>query len=381
MTATATNLAKNMTATSVYNELRSSHSLQSIADKLFLHTGTLKRWEATQKIPNEYLYDLNFLLGNKYDLQKVDFRSHNEFFTKKEVAKYCFETFLKFLAIHRVDSSQYTFIEPSCGDLSFFNLLPKDRRIGIDLEDKKEYENKGILCENFLGFAPKDSHQKYIVLGNPPFGLRGNLALRFINHASEFADFIAFILPPLFDSDGKGSPKKRVRDYELVHSEKLPLDSFVYPNGKTVEVATLFQIWAHKKLLSNKTLNIESNAHKTCKDFIKIYSLSDGGTSSSTRNKAMLYKCDLYLPSTCFHSVSKPQMKIYTDFEALPHRRGYGIVILRENPQERARVKSALESIDWVKTSFLGTNSSLNLRTSLIEKALIEKGFYDKGLM
>ncbi|MGX3045304.1 restriction endonuclease subunit M [Helicobacter sp. T3_23-1056] len=379
-----------MSATSVYNELRSSHSLKSIADKLYLHTGTLKRWEATQKIPNEYLYDLNFLLGNKYNLQKVDFRSHNEFFTKKEVAKYCFESFLKFLNFHKLNSSKYTFIEPSCGDLSFFNLMPKDRRIGIDLEDKKEYENKGILCENFLGFTPKDSRQKYIVLGNPPFGLRGNLALRFINHAGDFgdykdlqngADFVAFILPPLFDSDGKGSPKKRVKNYELVHSEKLPLNSFVYPNGKEVEVATLFQIWAHKKLLDNKTLNIQSNAHKTCKDFIKIYSLSDGGSSSSTRNKAMLYKCDLYLPSTCFHSAGKPQMKIYYDFESLPHRRGYGIVILRENPQDRARVKSALESIDWVQTSFLGTNSSLNLRTSLIEKALIEKGFYDKGLM
>ena len=70
-----------ISANSIYNELRLAHSLKSIADKLFLHTGTLKRWEATQKIPNEYLYDLNFLLGNKYDLQKVDFRSHNEFFT------------------------------------------------------------------------------------------------------------------------------------------------------------------------------------------------------------------------------------------------------------------------------------------------------------
>ena len=370
-----------ISANTIYSELRQLHSLQVIADKLFLHTGTLKRWEATQKIPNEYLYDLNFLLGNKYDLQKVDFRSHNEFFTKKEVAKYCYESFLKFLNFHKLDSNDYTFIEPSCGDLSFYEILPKDRRIGIDLENKKEYENKGILCQNFLSFAPKDSTKKYIVLGNPPFGLRGNLALRFINYASEFADFIAFILPPLFDSDGKGSPKKRVKNYELVHSEKLPLNSFVYPNGKEVEVATLFQIWAHKKLLQNKTLNIESSTQKTCKDFIKIYSLSDGGTSSSTRNKAMLYKCDLYLPSTCFHSKCKPQMKIYYDFESLPHRRGYGIVILRENPSEKARVKLALESIDWVKTSFLGTNSSLNLRTSLIEKALIEQGFYDKGLM
>lgn len=362
-----------ISANLVYKELRLEHSLSEIADKLFLHTGTLKRWEATQKIPNEYLYDLNFLLGNKYDLQKVDFRSHNEFFTKKEVAKYCFESFSHFLQIHNINADDYIFIEPSCGDLSFYELMPKNSRIGVDLE----YKNDEILCQNFLSFYPQNMHKKYIVLGNPPFGLRGNLALRFINHASEFADFIAFILPPLFDSDGKGSPKKRIKDYELVHSEKLPLDSFVYPNGKAVEVATLFQIWAHKRVLANKTLNIEFNPPKTCKEFIKIYSLSDGGTSSSTRNKAMLYKCDLYLPSTCFHSVSKPQMQIYTDFEALPHRRGYGIVILKD----KERVKRALKSVDWVQVSFLGTNSSLNLRTSLIEEALIVQGFYDKGLM
>ena len=361
-----------MTAASVYNELRLEHSLNEIADKLFLHSGTLKRWEATQKIPNEYLYDLNFLLGNKYDLQKQDFRSHNEFFTRKEVAKYCFDAFGNFLQIHGINADDYTFIEPSCGDMSFYELMPKNSRIGVDLE----YKNDEILCQNFLGFLPRDLRKKYIILGNPPFGLRGNLALRFINHASEFADFIAFILPPLFDSDGKGSPKKRVKNCELVHSEKLPLDSFVYPNGKGVEVATLFQIWAHKKLLQNKTLNIELNAPKTCKEFIKIYSLSDGGTSASTRNKAMLYKCDLYLPSTCFHSTGKPQMRIYDDFEALPHRRGYGIVILRD----KERVKRALREIDWVKVSFLGTNSSLNLRTSLIEDALIRQGFYDRGL-
>lgn len=406
-----------MTATAVYNELRLEHSLEIIAQKLFLHTGTLKRWEATNKIPNEYLYDLNFLLGNKYDLQKIDFRSHNEFFTKKEVAKYCYDCFVKFLEIHKIDLAQYTFIEPSCGDLSFYELMPKGQRIGIDLE----YKNDEILCENFLGFAPNGressgkfseskkgesstksnachipnhchieqseiSHKKYIVLGNPPFGLRGNLALRFINHSGDFgngsyANFVAFILPPLFDSDGKGSPKKRVKDFTLVHSEKLPLDSFVYPNGKSVEVATLFQIWAHKRLIENKTLNIAPSAPKTCKDYIKIYSLSDGGTSSSTRNKAMLYKCDLYLPSTCFHSSGKPQMKIYDDFESLPHRRGYGIVILPNDESVRGCVRGALKSIDWVKVSFLGTNSSLNLRTSLIEEALIEKGFYDKGLL
>lgn len=359
-----------MTAVKIYQELRQNLNINQIAQKLHLHTGTLKRWELTQKIPNDYLFDLNFLLGNKYNIPKENYRSHNEFFTKKEIAKYCFESFINFLKLHKIAFKDYIFVEPSCGDCSFYDLMPKESRIGIDLE----YKNNQILHQNFLSFIPKNN-KKYLILGNPPFGLRGNLALRFINHAS-FADFIAFILPPLFDSDGKGSPKKRVQNFSLALSEKLPLNSFIYPNNKEVEVATLFQIWVNNRLLENKTINIEIQNEKTCKDYIKVYSLSDGGTSSSTRNKAMLYKCDLYLPSTCFHSSNNPQMKIYYDFENLPHRRGYGIVILKE----KERVKKALEMIDWTQISFLGTNSSLNLRTSLIEKALITQGFYDKEI-
>ncbi len=248
--------------------------------------------------------------------------------------------------------------------------MPKNRRIDIDLE----YKNNEILNQNFLSFSPKNG-KKYLVLGNPPFGLRGNLALRFINHREDFADFVAFILPLLFSSDGKANPKGRVRGFVLAHSEKLVLNSFVYPNGKEVEVATLFQIWVNDKTLKSKALSLDVPSKKSCKELIKVYSLSDGGTLSSTRNKNMLYKCDLYLPSTCFHSANKPQMKIYYDFEDLQHRGGYGIVILKQ----KERLKKVLESIDWEKVSFLGTNSSLNLRTSLIEEALITKGFCDKG--
>ena len=58
---------------------------------------------------------------------------------------------------------------------------------------------------------------------------------------------------------------------------------------------------------------------------IKIYSLSNGGTASTTRNKKMLNKCDVYLPSTCF---GKENMKVYDSFEELPNKRGYGIILL-----------------------------------------------------
>ena len=43
----------------------------------------------------------------------------------------------------------------------------------------------------------------------------------FINHSSKFADYVCFILPQLFESDGKGVPRKRVKGLNLIHSEKL----------------------------------------------------------------------------------------------------------------------------------------------------------------
>ncbi len=359
-----------MTATNMYFELKHSLTLTQLAHKLNLHEGTLKRWESLHKIPENYIHDLNFLLGNKYDISKDNYRSYDEFFTKNSTALHCFRTFMSFLKNNMVDSKEYIFVEPSCGDCSFYNKMPKDRRIGIDLECK----NDEIVQSNFLDFIPAKNN-KYIVLGNPPFGLRGNLALRFINHAY-FADFVAFILPPLFASDGKGSPKGRVSGFHLAHSEKLPLNSFVYPNGREVEVATIFQIWVNNKLIQDNRIHINNEKKQSCKKYIKVYSLSDGGTPSSTRNKKMLYACDAYLPSTCFHSESKPQMKLYDNFESLPHRRGYGIVILRD----KQRVKEAICNINWAEVSFLGTNSSMNLRTSLIEQALVNAGINDGGL-
>ena len=96
---------------------------------------------------------------------------------------------------------------------------------------------------------------------------------------------------------------------------------------------------------------------------IKIYSLSDGGTISTTRNKKMIDKCDIYIPSTCF---GKENMKCYDDFEKLPNRRGYGIVF---NTDKDIMLKKML-NIEWDKVAFLSTNSAYNLRSSQIYSLL-----------
>lgn len=46
------------------------------------------------------------------------------------------------------------------------------------------------------------------------------MALEFINHARN-CDFVCFILPMFFESQGKGSIKYRVKGLNLLYSERL----------------------------------------------------------------------------------------------------------------------------------------------------------------
>jgi hypothetical protein len=352
----------SITTYNLLNETLEKMSLEKILNRLYVHKGTLNRWLNQRKVPNNYFNDLNHLLDNKYKPLKT-YRNQDQFYTTKEISKYCYDKTLKILKDLKIDITQYNFIEPSAGCCNFYSILPKDRRVGIDIEPKGILK-KEIIKSNYLDFYP-NPNKKYIVIGNPPFGLRGNLALRFINHSYSFANIVAFILPPLFDSTGKGVPANRVKGYKLAYNEKLPLNSFEYPDGKKVNIATRFQIWS--KININ---NIKIEKKQSCKSIIRIYSLSNGGTPSSTRNKKMLNKCDIYLPSTCFKG-----MKVYDTFEELPNKRGYGVIFLK---YKDILIEYFKKDIKWEKIAFLSTNSALNLRTDIIENVVLQKGYNDE---
>jgi len=294
------------------------------------------------------------------------YKLKDQFYTKPKVAEYCYEVFQKVARNLDVNLNDYTFIEPSAGCGCFFQLLPRDRRMGIDIEPKKLHgvDNQGIIKSDYLNWYPKSLNKKYIVIGNPPFGLRGKLALAFINKSYLYADLVAFILPQLFNSDGKGVAGKRVIGYRLAYNEHLPSDSFMYPDGADIKINTVFQVWS--KINIDK---IKIKPPKTCNSFVDIYSLSDGGLPANTRNKDMIGKCDVYLPSTTFTG-----MKAYGSFYKLPNKRGYGIVI-KKNKNE---IKRILKNHNWEETAFYSTNSALNLRTSLIEDIIIKAGYFDK---
>jgi len=326
------------------NKCLKKQTLDQVSKKINVSRSTVQRWIELKNVPRQYRFDLMNICGDKVNYSDYNETDKDQFFTPIPLAKSCWE---KFKEITKTNVDDYFYIEPSAGDGSFMNVLPPGRTIGLDVEPRFE----GVIKVDYLSWKPSDYSRKYVVFGNPPFGLRGHMALRFINHSLEFADYVCFILPQLFASDGKGSPMMRINGYKLLFSEPIR-DNFHMPSGKTTVINGVFQIW------TKYGDDIKNSVQKNMDDRFTVYSLSDGGTPSSTRNKHMLDKCTFYLPSTCF---GEENMKMYKSFNELPNKKGYGVVCHKNFD---------FSAIDWKKVCFKSTNSALNLRISLISVAL-----------
>ena len=116
------------------------------------------------------------------DLPTSKFRTvgREEFYTRKEDAERLYAE-----VINRYGTDFDFFIEPSCGMGAFLNLMPENK-IGIDI----------IFGTDFFTWEfPKGRN---IVIGNPPFGRKGKLAMQFLNRCSTHCEVVAMILPSIF---------------------------------------------------------------------------------------------------------------------------------------------------------------------------------------
>ncbi len=168
----------------------------------------------------------------------------DQFYTRPEVAEFCWRKFLNVARHLGINESEYWYVEPSAGCGCFYQMLPPRRRIGIDIEPRRlpSINGKGIVCADYLKWFPEQTRRekKYAVIGNPPFGRRGRLAVEFFNH-SAFADIIAFIVPVSFRK--YAVHRQLLAGYKLVRQHSLDNDSFCLPNGRSYAVNTDFQIW------------------------------------------------------------------------------------------------------------------------------------------
>lgn len=172
----------------------------------------------------------------------------DQFYTKPRIARKCWSAVQRVIGRLPLLERNYHYIEPAAGCGCFYQVLPRQRRTGIDLEPRNLPRIngrgiiKGIIKDDYLKWSPKPTARtpKYVVIGNPPFGKRGKLAVDFFNH-SGFAEIITFIVPVSFR---KFTIQRRLLlGYALVARTALSNDSFCTPDGKDYSVNAEFQVW------------------------------------------------------------------------------------------------------------------------------------------
>ena len=282
--------------------------------------------------------------------------SLDTFYTKPETAKYCLSSLEKHIS-KKTDLKKYTFIEPSAGTGSFYRLLPKNRRIGIDVvQYDKEYEHS-----EFLGWNPPNN-QKYITVGNPPFGYRGWLALAFMNKASEYSDYIGFILPKGFTSESKCSPKYRIPNMKLVHSEELANNVFRNPDDTTFKANTVWQIW--EKRAKPKQMKPDTYKHD---QYVDLHTVD----LRKERQCGLKYMddYDFFLQRSFFSKPPKPVL----NFSEVNYTSGYGFIVKKN----KKKILDILNITDWTKYRTLTIHNVSHLSMYHIRRALRDGGLFD----
>lgn len=277
------------------------------------------------------------------------------FYTHPDIAQECSESLYSVMRNDCVNPNNYHFIDPGAGTGVFYNLMPEGRRTGIDILPT----HPEFIDQDFLTWAPPDPYNQYAVLGNPPFGYRAWLALAFVNHSATFADYIGFILPMAFQSDGKGSPKYRVRGAELILSRQLPPDAFVEMNGNSVKLNTLWQIWRRGV---NRMQTV-----KTCDDWIDLFTVDTRKERLCGQNR--MKEADYFLQRTFY---GEPPCLV-RDFSKVRYACGYGLILKKE----RDKIIHLLNNTDWFHYSNLAVHNCRHISMYHIRQAIIDGGFVD----
>jgi len=159
----------------------------------------------------------------------------DKFYTIPKISKKCIES----VGLIYDWSKWELVIEPSAGNGSFLNVIPIDKKIGIDISP----ENKDIIKQDFFTYKPEKGIKDILVIGNPPFGKVSSLAIKFFNYASNWANVIAFIIPRTFR---RISVHNRLNmNFHLVFDEDIPTNPCSFTPRMMVKCC--FQIWEKRE--------------------------------------------------------------------------------------------------------------------------------------
>lgn len=312
---------------------------------------------------NRTIKDKQYFFVNGNSMKPNDDNLLDQFFTKKEVAISLYSKTIDIISKYEENIDDFFWIEPSVGDGVFYDLFPPNNRIGVDIAPLK----KEFIKSDFLEYSLPDCRS--IVMGNPPFGHRGVMALEFINH-SQKADYVCFILPMFFNSKGKGSVKYRVRGFNLIYSENLPSNTFYsYTTKKVKEVKCVFQIWSKYHKVENNEFSWYNNKGKEpFSDVVKVVTVSLAKKRECGKKWIFEEKADFYLSSTFFDNIEP----VYS-FDEVKYKSGIAIIMTTQNQEIRDRIANIITTADWKEYATLATNSCYHLGKSNVFQLLNDK--------
>lgn len=184
--------------------------------------------------------------------------------------------------LQEIDLSKYKrIIEPSAGNGSFSKKIPNCIAYDISPDDDS------IIKQDFLELNLEEEKET-LVIGNPPFGTNGSLALKFIKHSASFADKIAFILPKSFKKNS--FYYKIPLNFWKIEEKDIEKNSFTYFN-KVCDIPCVFQIYEKREELRVKPkkvipINFEFTSKEDSNLAIRRVGIYAGKAYLNTKDKS-----------------------------------------------------------------------------------------------
>ena len=136
---------------------------------------------------------------------------NDKYYTPKWLVKYVIDKANEIIGKENITQ----FLEPSAGDGRFLNSLPPNT-LAYDLYPDRE----DIIKQDYLKLDLEYKNGRCII-GNPPYGNRNNLALKFCNKSFELGEYVVFILPI-----SQLNNTYSIYKYNLIYSENLGMVEF-----------------------------------------------------------------------------------------------------------------------------------------------------------
>lgn len=152
---------------------------------------------------------------------------NDKYYTSAELAKYCVEKTKEIIGKENITE----YIEPSAGNGVFLNYLDESY-LAFDIEP----DDDRIIKQDWLT-TDLEYKKGRCVIGNPPFGERNVLSVKFYKKAIQLCDYIAFILPI-----SQYNNTQQLFEFDLIYSEDLGTKKY-----SNIDIRCCFNVYKKPK--------------------------------------------------------------------------------------------------------------------------------------